>query len=148
MTVERMEGLEMWRVDDRRADFIVEDAVLVEIKSVDHLVPLHDAQVLTYLKLTGLPRALLMNVNVPGLKAGVKSFMITRRAVGAPQHGQHGAALAARPTAAMGEVSIAWAVIGRSGSKRTKTSSAIGLPVSTPSMLSTVPNRCAPLHGR
>ena len=61
-----------------RADFIVEDAVLVEIKSVEHLVPLHDAQVLTYLKLTGLPRALLVNFNVLVLKTGVKSFMNTR----------------------------------------------------------------------
>ena len=61
-----------------RADFIVEDTVLVEIKSVDHLMPLHDAQVLTYLKLTGLPRALLMNFNVPVLKNGVKSFLNSR----------------------------------------------------------------------
>ncbi len=61
-----------------RADFIVEDSVLLEIKSVDHLGPLHDAQILTYLKLTGLPRGLLMNFNVPMLKNGVRSFLNTR----------------------------------------------------------------------
>jgi GxxExxY protein len=58
-----------------RADFIVEDTVLIELKSVDHLGPLHDAQILTYLKLTGLPRGLLMNFNVPVLKSGVRSFL-------------------------------------------------------------------------
>jgi GxxExxY protein len=58
-----------------RADFIVDDEVLLELKSVEKLMPLHDAQVLTYLRLTGLPRALLLNFNVPVLKTGIKSFL-------------------------------------------------------------------------
>jgi len=58
-----------------RADFIVEDQVLVELKAVEQLLPLHTAQVLTYLKITGLPRALLINFNVALLKQGVRSFL-------------------------------------------------------------------------
>jgi GxxExxY protein len=62
-----------------RADFVVDDEVLVELKSVECLMPLHDAQVLTYLRLTGLPRALLLNFNVPVLKTGIKSFLNSKR---------------------------------------------------------------------
>lgn len=58
-----------------RVDFIVEDEILLELKSVERLLPIHEAQVITYLKLTGLPRALLMNFNVPVLGRGVKSFL-------------------------------------------------------------------------
>lgn len=55
-----------------RLDAIVDGLVVVEIKSVSQLVPIHDAQLLTYLKLTGLPAGLLINFNVPLLKDGVK----------------------------------------------------------------------------
>jgi GxxExxY protein len=58
-----------------RVDFIVDDEVLVELKAVERLIPLHSAQVLTYLKLTSLPRALLINFNVTVLRSGVKSFL-------------------------------------------------------------------------
>ncbi len=51
---------------------IVDSLVAVEIKSVSQLVPIHDAQLLTYLNLTGLPAGLLINFNVPLLKDGVK----------------------------------------------------------------------------
>jgi hypothetical protein len=47
----------------------------VELKSAERLLPVHDAQVITYLKLTGLPRGLLINFNVPVLARGVKSFV-------------------------------------------------------------------------
>ena len=46
--------------------------MLVELKSVDHLHPLHEAQTLTYLKLLGLPAALLVNFNVLVLKYGLR----------------------------------------------------------------------------
>ena len=47
-----------------RIDLLVADQVVVEIKSTDHLLPVHDAQVLTYLHLTGCPAGLLLNFNV------------------------------------------------------------------------------------
>ena len=54
-----------------RADLIVEGKVLVELKSVDNLAPLHDAQVLTYLHHAGLDVGLLINFNVTRLMSGV-----------------------------------------------------------------------------
>jgi GxxExxY protein len=53
----------------------VHDEVLVEVKSVAQLAPIHDAQVLTYLRLTGLSRGLLINFNVEVLRKGIKSFI-------------------------------------------------------------------------
>jgi GxxExxY protein len=58
-----------------RVDMIVDDAVLVELKSVEHLLPIHGAQVLTYLKLAGLRHGLLINFNVALLKTGLRSFL-------------------------------------------------------------------------
>jgi len=55
-----------------RLDIVVEDYLVLEIKSVKELAAIHDAQVLTYLKLSGFPIALLMNFNVTLLKKGVK----------------------------------------------------------------------------
>ena len=57
---------------DFRADIIVEDAVLLEIKAVQAIVPVHEAQLLTYLRLTRLPIGLLLNFNVPVLREGVR----------------------------------------------------------------------------
>jgi GxxExxY protein len=54
-----------------RIDLLVEDLVVVEVKSVDHLLPVHQAQVLTYMRLTGCPAGLLINFNVPRLIDGV-----------------------------------------------------------------------------
>src|SRR6185503_17483613 len=54
-----------------RIDLIVEDAVLVEVKSVALLTPVVEAQLLTYLFLTGCPVRLLINFNVPRLTDGV-----------------------------------------------------------------------------
>lgn len=59
-----------------RVDLIVELRVLVELKTVEQLLPLHTAQVLTYLKLTGLRTALLINFNVPLLKDGIKRLSL------------------------------------------------------------------------
>jgi GxxExxY protein len=55
-----------------RTDLIVQNSLLVEVKSVDKLSPIHDSQVLTYLKLTGLPVGLLLNFNETLLKNGIK----------------------------------------------------------------------------
>jgi GxxExxY protein len=55
-----------------RLDILVEDKFIVEVKAVERLLPIHQAQVLTYLKLTGLPVALLVNFNVAVLKYGLR----------------------------------------------------------------------------
>jgi GxxExxY protein len=55
-----------------KADFLVNDAVIVEIKSVAEIAPVHEAQLLTYLRLTNRPVGLLMNFNVPILKEGIR----------------------------------------------------------------------------
>jgi GxxExxY protein len=59
-----------------RADLIVEDRVLVELKAVDAVLPIHQAQVITYLKLTKLRTALLINFNVPLLKQGIQRIVL------------------------------------------------------------------------
>jgi GxxExxY protein len=59
-----------------RVDLIVEDAVVVELKSVDRLISVHDAQVLTYMRLTSCPAGLLINFNVPKLVDGVKRLIL------------------------------------------------------------------------
>lgn len=55
-----------------RLDLLVADFVIVELKSVEKLEKVHDAQLLTYLKLAGKPIGLLINFNVPVLKDGVR----------------------------------------------------------------------------
>jgi GxxExxY protein len=58
-----------------RIDFLVENCVVVELKAVEKLLPLHIAQVLTYLKLSGHDVGLLINFNVPHLRNGIKRIM-------------------------------------------------------------------------
>ena len=55
-----------------KLDLLVEGCVIVEVKAVDRLHPIHLAQVITYLKLTGCPAGLLMNFNATTLRAGLK----------------------------------------------------------------------------
>ena len=59
-----------------RLDLLVEDVVIVEIKSVDALAPIHKAQMLSYLKLAGLKVGLLINFNVKVLTDGVRRVVI------------------------------------------------------------------------
>jgi len=54
-----------------RMDLLVRDTVIVEIKSVEHLLPVHTAQLLTYLRLSGYGIGLLINFNVPVLRNGI-----------------------------------------------------------------------------
>ncbi len=58
-----------------RADFIVEDEIIVEIKSVKELLPIHKAQLLTYLKISDKRLGLLINFNVKLLKKGLKRIV-------------------------------------------------------------------------
>lgn len=59
-----------------RVDLIVENKVIVEIKSVDALADIHMAQMLTYLKLSGCKLGLLVNFNVVHLKEGIKRVIL------------------------------------------------------------------------
>jgi GxxExxY protein len=60
-----------------RVDLIVEDHVIVELKAIEQLLPVHETQLLTYLRLTGCPVGLLINFNVPKLTDGVKRRVST-----------------------------------------------------------------------
>lgn len=53
-------------------DLIVDEQVIVELKAVEKLLPVHEAQLMTYLRLTKLRVGLLINFNVPVLKEGIK----------------------------------------------------------------------------
>jgi len=55
-----------------KLDLLVNDCVVVELKAVERLHPVHSAQVITYLKISGHPAGLLMNFNATTLKAGLK----------------------------------------------------------------------------
>jgi GxxExxY protein len=55
-----------------RADFVVDGTILLEIKAIDSLLPIHDAQLLTYLRLGGWQIGLLINFNVELLKHGLR----------------------------------------------------------------------------
>jgi GxxExxY protein len=63
-----------------RLDMVIDDLVVVELKTIDRFAPIHSAQMLTYLKLTGFPVGLLINFNVPLLKQGIKRLLNTRPA--------------------------------------------------------------------
>ena len=58
-----------------RLDLLVANAVVVEIKAVEALLPIHEAQVLTYMRLGGWQVGLLINFNVPLLKHGIKRLI-------------------------------------------------------------------------
>lgn len=59
-----------------RIDLLVENCVVVEIKSIEAVAPVHRAQVLSYLRLSGKPIALLINFNEVHLKDGIKRFVM------------------------------------------------------------------------
>jgi GxxExxY protein len=58
-----------------RLDFLVGKQLVIEVKSVERLLPIHEAQVITCLRLSGARQALLINFNVPRLVDGLKSFL-------------------------------------------------------------------------
>lgn len=64
-----------------RADLLVEDCVLVELKSVETLLPIHKAQLLSYLRLSQKQVGLLINFNVEQLRGGIKRVINSRAAV-------------------------------------------------------------------
>jgi len=59
-----------------RLDIVVEGQLIVEAKSVEKILPLHEAQLLTYLKLSGIKTGLILNFNAPMLKDGIKRMVL------------------------------------------------------------------------
>jgi GxxExxY protein len=70
-----------------RADIVVEETVILEIKSIEQILPVHEAQILTYLRLSGCAVGLLLNFNTALLKDGLRRFVNTSspRALGTPR---------------------------------------------------------------
>ncbi|MCR2007159.1 GxxExxY protein [Bacteroides acidifaciens] len=61
---------------DYRIDLLIDNQLIIELKSVEALQPIHSAQLLTYMKLSNLKYGLLLNFNVPHLKQGIKRFIL------------------------------------------------------------------------
>ena len=59
-----------------RLDVVVEDELVVELKTVGAIARIHEAQLLTYLKLSGYPRGLILNFHAPVLKDGIKRMVL------------------------------------------------------------------------
>ncbi len=59
-----------------RMDVVVENRLIIEIKAVERVAPLHEAQILTYLRLSGLRVGLLMNFNTVVLKDGIRRLVL------------------------------------------------------------------------
>ena len=59
-----------------RIDMLIDSQVIIENKSVDHLLPIHEAQLITYLKLSHHELGFLLNWNVPLMKQGIKRFKV------------------------------------------------------------------------
>jgi GxxExxY protein len=78
---ERQIGLPVFYLNSKlevgyRIDLLVENQVIIELKSVDQLAPIHKAQLLTYLKLSGKHLGLLINFNVASLKDGIVRMVL------------------------------------------------------------------------
>jgi GxxExxY protein len=72
-----------------KLDLLVENSLVVEVKAVEQIHPLHLAQVITYLKLTGCPTGLILNFNTTSLRSGVRRVVhpdryVRRHKVGEP----------------------------------------------------------------
>ena len=59
-----------------RIDLLVENSVIIELKSVEKMLPIHEAQILTYMKLAEIPVGLLINFNVIKVKDGIKRYVL------------------------------------------------------------------------
>ena len=62
--------------EEYRIDLLVDERLVLELKSVECLQPVHSAQILTYLKLSHIKYGLLLNFNVPSLRYGIKRFVL------------------------------------------------------------------------
>jgi GxxExxY protein len=69
-----------------RIDLLVENRIIVELKCVETLMPIHKAQLLTYLRLANKPLGLLLNFNVVHLRDGIKRVLNNKYQIGAAAH--------------------------------------------------------------
>lgn len=81
LKVERQKALpviydEMKLEEGYRIDLLVENSIILELKSVDDIAPIHKAQLMTYLKLSGLKLGLLLNFNVRDMKEGINRIIM------------------------------------------------------------------------
>lgn len=79
--LERQVGLPVIYENNRldvgyRIDLLVEGSVIIELKSIDQIAPIHKAQLLTYMKLSGMHIGLLINFNVTSLKDGIVRMIL------------------------------------------------------------------------
>ena len=59
-----------------RMDIVVANRLILELKAAERLLPIHEAQVLTYMRLSGIPTGLLLNFNTPVLRDGIRRLML------------------------------------------------------------------------
>jgi len=59
-----------------RLDILIPEKLIIELKTVEKIMPIHEAQLLTYLKLTSIPTGLLINFNVPVLRHGIRRMVL------------------------------------------------------------------------
>jgi GxxExxY protein len=59
-----------------RVDLLVDNKIILELKSIDRILPIHEAQLLTYMKLANISIGLLMNFNVKYMKDGIKRMVL------------------------------------------------------------------------
>ncbi len=64
-------------IGEGQLDLLIKNVLVVELKAVEALAPIHTAQVISYLKMTGFPLGLLINFNVPILKDGIKRIILS-----------------------------------------------------------------------
>ncbi len=65
-------------VGEGRVDLLVNDALIVEVKAVEQLAPIHEAQIMSYLRATRIQLGLLINFNTKLLKQGIRRIVLTR----------------------------------------------------------------------
>ncbi len=63
-------------VGELLAEVVVEDQVIVELKAINALLPVHEAQIIAYLRASGMKRGLLINFNVKSLKSGIRRISV------------------------------------------------------------------------
>jgi GxxExxY protein len=61
-----------------RVDLVIADRLVVELKAVENLLPVHDAQVVTYMKLLHIEEGLILNFNVPLMKQGIRRLLLPK----------------------------------------------------------------------
>ena len=64
-------------IGEGRLDLLIDKVLIIELKAVENLMPIHNAQLLSYLKITGLQLGLLINSNVTSLRNGIKRIILT-----------------------------------------------------------------------